>query len=119
MNKRRQIPGILVIFYQIFRFRAVKNTISVTEGHTVTIHDDSKWLLPDMFVTNWFLQEIFVMTVILFLLGVEIEGHQRRVTAGDGPIGRPPSDGTPPLRGSVCQPTCQWGRRPELPGAAG
>ena len=34
---------------------------------------------------------------------VLIEGHQRRVTAGDGPIGRPPSDGTPPLRGSVCQ----------------
>ena len=34
---------------------------------------------------------------------VLIEGHQRRVTAGDGPIGRPPSDGTPPLRGFVCQ----------------
>ena len=50
------------------------------------------------------------MTVILFPAWsgagaclVLIEGHQRRVTAGDGPIGRPPSDGTPPLRGSVCQ----------------
>lgn len=55
MNKRHQIPEILVIFYQIFRFRAVKNTISVTEGHNVTIRDDAKWLLPDIFVTNWFL----------------------------------------------------------------
>ena len=34
---------------------------------------------------------------------VLIEGQQRRVTADDGPIGRPPSDGTPPLLGSVCK----------------
>ena len=53
---------------------------------------------------------MFVMTVILFLLGMEL-GHawfSSKGTSGGSPpvtapFGRPPSDGTPPLRGSVCQ----------------
>ena len=46
---------------------------------------------------------------------VVVDGQKYRVTAGNGLIGEPPTDGTPVLRG-LCVP---MGPRPQLPGGAG